>query len=91
MSYSEVVMVKNQNDFGFSVYPNPANEAFKVTLPTKFLPATIEVINAQGTVVYKATANQSTYTISQYLQKGVYAVRVTGSNNESLTQRLLKN
>lgn len=91
ISYSEVVMVKNQNNFGFSVYPNPASEAFKVTLPSKFLPATVEVINAQGTVVHTAVTNQPTHTVSQYLQKGVYAVRVTGSNNESLTQRLLKN
>lgn len=91
ITYSEVVMVKNQNDFGFSVYPNPANEAFKVTLPSKFLPATIEVINAQGATVHSAKTNQTSYTVNQYLQKGVYAVRVTGSNNESLTQRLIKN
>lgn len=91
ITYSEVVMVKNQNDFGFSVYPNPASEAFKITLPSKFLPATVEVINAQGAVVHTAKTNQSTYTVNQYLQKGVYAVRVTGSNSESLTQRLIKN
>lgn len=91
ITYSEVVMVKNQNNFSFSVYPNPSNEAFKVTLPNKFLPATVEVINAQGAVVLSARTNQPTYTVSQYLQKGIYAVRVTGSNNESLTQRLIKN
>lgn len=90
-TFSEVVMVKSQNDFGFSVYPNPATETFKVTLPNKFLPATVEVINAQGAVVLSAKTNQTTYTVSQYLQKGIYAVRVTGNNNESLTQRLIKN
>lgn len=90
-TYSEVVMVKSQNEFGFSVYPNPAIEVFKVTLPNKFLPATVEVINAQGAVVLSAKTNQPTYTVSQYLQKGIYAVRVTGSNNESVTQRLIKN
>jgi len=49
------------------------------------------VINAQGAVVLSAKTNQTTYTVSQYLQKGIYAVRVTGNNNESLTQRLIKN
>lgn len=90
-TYSEVIMVKSQHDFAFSVYPNPAIESFKVTLPGKFLPATVEVINAQGAVIHSAKTNQATYTVSQYLQKGIYAVRVTGSNNESVTQRLIKN
>lgn len=91
VSLSDVVMVKHQSNFGFSVYPNPASESFTVTIPGKFLPATIEIINAQGAVVSKTKTNQASLTISQYLQKGVYAVRVTGSNNESLTQRLIKN
>ncbi len=91
VSYSETVMVKNQNDFGFSVYPNPANERFTITLPAKFLPATVEVINAQGTVVHTAKTNQPSYNVTKYLQRGIYSVRVTGSNSESLTQRLIKN
>jgi Secretion system C-terminal sorting domain len=91
ITYSEVVMVKSRYNFGFSVYPNPAMEAFTITLPGKFLPATVEVINAQGAVVFSVKSNQPTYTVNQYLQKGVYAIRVTGSNNESLTQRLIKN
>lgn len=91
VSYSETVMLKNQNDFGFSVYPNPAAEEFKITLPSKFLPATVEVINAQGTVVHTLKTNQASNTVNKYLPKGIYAVRVTGSNSESTTQRLIKN
>ncbi len=90
-SYSETVMLKNQSDFGFSVYPNPANEEFRITLPSKFLPATVEIINAQGAVIYSAKTNQASYSVNKYMQKGIYAVKVTGSNNESLTQRLIKN
>ena len=91
VSYTETVMLKNQNDFGFSVYPNPATEEFKITLPSKFLPATVEVINAQGTVVHTLKTNQPSNTVNKYLPKGIYAVRVTGSNSESTTQRLIKN
>ena len=90
-SYSEIAMVKNQSEFGFSVYPNPANEEFKITLPLKYLPATVEVFNAQGTAVHTLKINQSSYTVNSYLPKGIYAVRVTGNNNESITQRLIKN
>ncbi|MES2850413.1 MAG: T9SS type A sorting domain-containing protein [Bacteroidota bacterium] len=90
-SYSEMVMLKNQSEFGFSVYPNPANEEFKITLPSKFLPATVEIINAQGAVIHSAKTNQASYAVNKYMPKGIYAVKVTGSNNESLTQRLIKN
>jgi hypothetical protein len=91
ISYSEIAMVKNQNEFGFSIYPNPAAEEFKITLPSKFLPANVEVINAQGTVVYSVKTNQPSSSVNKHLPKGIYAVKVTGSNNESLTQRLVKN
>lgn len=91
VTYSEIVLVKNQNTFGCSIYPNPAAAEFKVNLPAKFLPASIDVINAQGAVVFSAKANQPLYTVNRYLPKGIYAVKVTGSNNESVTQRLIKN
>lgn len=90
-SFSETVMIKSQSEFGFSVYPNPATEDFKITMASKFLPATIDVINAQGSVVYSVRASQSTVTINKYLAKGIYALKVIGSNNESITQRLIKN
>ncbi|MBL0358452.1 MAG: T9SS type A sorting domain-containing protein [Chitinophagaceae bacterium] len=89
--YTETVLVKNENQFGFSVYPNPANNEFKVAVPSKFLPASMEIINAQGVTVHTQKINQSTYRVNNYLPKGIYAVKVTGSNNESLTQRLIRN
>jgi len=90
-SYSETVLAKNENQFGFSIYPNPALNEFNVSIPAKYLPATVELVNAQGAVVYSQKTSQSTYTVNKFLPKGVYAVRVTGSNSESLTQRLIKN
>ena len=89
--YSEIVLIKNENEFGFSIYPNPAVNEFKITLPGKFLPANIEIINAQGIIVYKQKTNQATCNINKSLSKGVYAVKVTGSNNSTVTQRLIKN
>lgn len=89
--YSETVLVKNDNQFGFSVYPNPASGEFNVSIPAKFLPAAVELINAQGATVLAQKTNQSTFTLNTFLPKGIYAVKVTGSNNESLTQRLIRN
>lgn len=91
VSYTEIAMVKNQRAFGFGIYPNPSKQDFNISLPAKYLPANVEVINAQGTTVYAAKTNTAAFTVNKYLPKGAYAVRVTGSNNESLTQRLIKN
>ncbi len=91
VSYSETVLVKNENQFGFSIYPNPATDVFHLAIPSKYLPATVEVINAQGAVLQSEKVSQSGYSMNKYLPKGIYAVRVTGTNSETLTQRLIKN
>ncbi len=88
--YSETVMVHSDKTFGFSVYPNPTTGEFKINLPSKFLPAVVEVINAQGKQLYSEKINQSIASFSTTLPKGVYAVKMTGNNNETVTQRLIK-
>ena len=89
--YSETVLVKTDKSFGFSVYPNPAENEFKLTLSAKFLPAIVEIINAQGKLIYTEKISQATSTFNKSLPKGIYAVKVTGSDNATVTQRLIKN
>lgn len=90
ISYSETNLVKKQTNFSVSIYPNPVNNNFKVTIPQKFLPATVEVVNAQGMVVYKSKTTLETLNITKNLQRGTYALKVTGSNNETITQKVIK-
>lgn len=90
ISYSETSLVKKQNSFSVSVYPNPVNNNFKVTIPQKFLPATVEVVNAQGQVVYNSKTTLETLNITKNLQRGIYALKVTGSSNETITQKIIK-
>ena len=89
--YSETGLVKNDNTFKFTVYPNPTLNYFKLTLPAKFLPAVVEVIDAQGKLLYTGKLTVATSTFNKSLVKGIYAVKVTGNNNNSITQRLIKN
>jgi Secretion system C-terminal sorting domain len=89
--YSETGLVKNDNAFGFNVYPNPTANEFKLTLQAKFLPAAVEIINAQGKLLYKERLEVASSTFNKALPKGIYAVKVTGSNNNTITQRLIKN
>jgi len=90
ITYSPTAMVKNQNDFAFSVYPNPIANHFSVTISGKYLPATVEIYNAQGQSVYRAKTNQATLSIDKSLIDGIYALKVTGKNNLSATQKLIK-
>jgi Secretion system C-terminal sorting domain len=89
VSFSETALVKNQNNLAVSLYPNPADNAFKVTIPGQFLPAKVIVYNAIGKVVYSTNAAQSTLSINEHFAKGIYAVKVTGNNNAVVTQTLM--
>ena len=89
--YSETALVKNKNSVGLSIYPNPAEQEFKISLPGKFLPAVVEIINAQGKSLYSEKINQATSIINKMLPKGIYAVIVTGSDATTVTGRLIRN
>jgi hypothetical protein len=90
-AYSDIVMVRNDNDLVVSVYPNPSSNDFKITVPAKFLPAHVEIINGQGTAMHAEKINQTTLTVHRPLPKGIYILKVTGNNNNTVTQRLIKN
>lgn len=89
-SYSETVLVKAQSQVGFTVYPNPVLQDFSLSIAPSLLPATVQVVGAQGQLLYQATATQSITKIQKLLPAGVYAVRVTGNNNITTTQTLIK-
>ena len=89
ITYSETGLVKNQVNLGVSIYPNPVEGDFKITIPRQFLPATAMIYSPEGKVVYSTTTLQPTLSINKRLQKGIYAVRVIGNNNATVTQTLL--
>ncbi|MDN3654971.1 T9SS type A sorting domain-containing protein [Ferruginibacter paludis] len=89
ISYSEIALIKNQGTFGASIYPNPTDGDFKITIPSQFLPAKIMIYNAEGKAVHDAFTFQSSISVIRRFTKGIYAVRITGSNNASITQTLL--
>jgi len=88
--YSSVSKINNQTDFGIMAFPNPVENGFKLAIPQQLLPATYQIINAQGQTVYSASTNRAITEINQLLTKGIYAIRVKGSNNETATQTIIK-
>ncbi len=89
ISFSETGLVKNQISLGVSIYPNPAANDFKVTIPGQFLPAKVIMYNATGKIVYSVNSAQSTLSIIEHFPTGIYAVKVTGNNNAVITQTLM--
>jgi hypothetical protein len=90
ITFSPVASVKNEKTFEFSIYPNPVFNNFSVLIADKLLPATVEIYNAQGQSVYRFKTSQHLSNVDTQLEKGIYALKVTGSNNLSTTQKLIK-
>jgi hypothetical protein len=89
--YSAVAAIKNEDKFGFSVFPNPASRDFKVNVAPQYLPAVLELYNAQGMRVNTNKTILQTTTISNNLSKGIYTLKVTGSNNNTMTKKIIVN
>lgn len=88
--YSSITFIKKQTNFGFSVYPNPIEKGFKLTLPQQFLPASFQIINTQGQTIYSSYTQKATTEIDTPLPSGIFAIRVKGKNNEVTTQTIIK-
>ncbi|SDG70454.1 T9SS type A sorting domain-containing protein [Winogradskyella thalassocola] len=74
-----------------SIYPNPADSAFKIKAMDNTSITDISVFNFLGKRVMhrKPTANQEHYDISD-LASGMYLVKITDDNGNSITKRLMK-
>ena len=90
ISYSKIVMAKGKANTGVTIFPNPATDIFKINIASQLLPATVQLINAQGQQVYEAKTNNVVFEINKLLSRGLYAVRVFAKNGETITGMVLK-
>jgi hypothetical protein len=88
--YSETSLVKTKAGNNLTVYPNPVIEGFKVTIPTQNLPANVQIMNAQGQIIYTQAINTGTTEINKQLATGIYSVRVVSKNKGAFTQTIIK-
>jgi len=91
VNYTPTAMVYLRKSAAVSIYPNPSSAGFNLSLPAAMLPATVELLNAQGVRLSAFNINQPLSTLSASLPKGLYTVKVTGRNQESAVQRIIKN
>ncbi|MDD3685524.1 MAG: T9SS type A sorting domain-containing protein, partial [Bacteroidales bacterium] len=67
-----------QTENEFTIYPNPANEEIRFTVPSEIITCCVEIYNLQGTLVYSDHFNKINNKIDvQFLPSGVYMLKVT--------------
>lgn len=79
---------------GFEIYPNPANNQIQFKSFNNTTVETIEVINSLGAVVKRVDANNSmindiTVDVNS-LESGVYFVQITGTSGELIQRKFIK-
>jgi PKD repeat protein len=75
IQYADTKTLSSQNA---KLYPNPNTGTF--TLEINQLPATCEVINNIGQILYQTTINQTATKLDLEIAKGIYWLRIGNSN-----------
>ncbi|WP_201978010.1 IPT/TIG domain-containing protein [Hymenobacter rubidus] len=74
----------------FSLFPNPAHEAFTVTLPAGTLPTQAELLNALGQVVRRPAVSGASFQVeTSGLAPGVYTLRLQVAGAATLAKRVV--
>ena len=90
ITYSKIIIGRGKASTMVTLYPNPTTSNFKIIIAESLLPAAIQIINAQGKLVFNSKTNSTVVDFTNDLQKGVYAVKVIGKNDELITQTIVK-
>ena len=66
----------NKDNSSLILYPNPATTTFTLQLPPDFSPATLQIFNALGAMVYEQSITQASTLIHLNKPAGIYFVKV---------------
>lgn len=71
-----------------SIYPNPANGVFTISLPT--IPTVVEIVNLAGQVVYQATGQGILQADLRSQRAGVYSIRIVNAEGATETRLVIE-
>ena len=85
---STTLSVTNEELLGFALYPNPSQTSFSINLNV----SQIEIYNLTGKLVKSFEGNYTRADIFDIsaLNAGIYMVKVQNTNNQTLTNKLVK-
>ncbi len=84
--------LKQNNEFEatLEIYPNPSNEKLIVNSSSILKEITIVSVEGKVLITNSSLQNEKSIDISN-LNKGIYFLRITTSNNEMVTKKIVKN
>ena len=87
---AEALSLKPEKDKSFALYPNPANDKLKLTIPSAVQKATISIFDLLGKEIMKhtMTSDKTQLDISP-IKKGLYLVQVSDKTGILETQKLI--
>lgn len=81
-----------ENDFQFSVYPNPNDGAFTVHLNEFAEECELQIVNTMGQVILtKKYYNQSSIEFAEDLHSGMYFIRILDKSGKEGSLQMLRN
>ncbi len=72
--------VDEMKDYNVSIYPNPTSDNFTLQLPPDFSPATLQIFNTLGELIYEKAIDQTSTLIHLNKAAGIYFVKVDDGN-----------
>lgn len=89
-SISTVTAINSAEVKGFAIYPNPAHEELKITLPAGYDNASVSIFNLEGKQVYNGLLKSSNSSINiNTISSGIYTIQIS-NGSETFSRKFVK-
>lgn len=78
-----------ENEFEFTLYPNPSSEQISFKLPIDLKVEKVEITDINGKIVFSSNENKNTIPIGN-LQSGIYYLSIQSTSNKKVIQSFTK-
>jgi hypothetical protein len=82
-------ILKAGSDFVVSIYPNPSNGKFTVSLPNEIQNADLKIRDALGRIVAEQKLNQKSASVNQHFSPGIYLLEISDAERQLLRREKL--
>jgi WD40 repeat protein len=85
-----IINYSNENDFDFTVFPNPATDQIKLKIPENIKIEKVEITDINGKIFFNSSQNENTISIIQ-MPSGVYYLTILTKENKKAIKSFIKN
>jgi hypothetical protein len=79
-------IMKEKNDLGFQLYPNPGSGIVQLMIPENVSPKSVQICSVTGDLIQKfTTIDQTDFAFdSAHLESGIYLIKTVHDTGESV-------